>query len=164
MCCTPSAPVPGAQAGTVGFNLSTSTDGGAKWSVDSVPVHFAPLQTNLKADLSTSVDVARGSHTTVVIAKASYQVVPSNIGIGNNGWRYTATGIDVLDYSSCKAARSTGKPSVCSPTVVSSHTWSELGIANPDAIDQQIRARCETTEANGRAFSYRSFTTRQSPT
>jgi hypothetical protein len=135
---------PGAQKSSVAYNLTSSTDGGAQWNADAnpIPVEFTPIQTTLPATMSTSLHVARRAHTTVVMAKASYQVDLSSV-LGNTGnYHTTSTGVDILEPSAaeCKGRSvlaAGAAPSACEQKVTSTKTWAELGVANPEALHQQ---------------------------
>jgi hypothetical protein len=82
----------------------------------------------------TSVKLARGAHTTVVIASVNYRPDSSNVA-GHQPTIATDHGIEVIDPSSCKDAREGASP--CSPTVKETKPWSDLGITQPELLHQQ---------------------------
>jgi hypothetical protein len=141
---------PGSQSGTTDYKLSTSSNGGAQWSDAQVPVDFTEPASNIPLTIATRVQVARGAHTTVVVAEARYNM-DLNTALGvtgqdGKGVEMTADGAQVVDYSTCKGndpsvtakGIRTAKGSGCQPTVVSTHPWSELGITDPAALRQQV--------------------------
>ncbi len=102
--------------------------------------------------VSTRVQVARGSHTTVVMAEARYDAdFAKALGVTgeNRAVQTTADGVQVVDYSACKSniagvsagalrAERAGSKAACQPTVESTHPWSEFGITDANALHQQI--------------------------
>jgi len=135
---------PGAQAGSVDYRLSTSSDGGAQWDDTSLPIQFTTPKSSVKLTLSRSVHVARGAHATVVMAKVSYYADVSGV-IGNDTpYNETSDGVQVLGQQSClkqtgmtTAPAAGSGPGGCSYQVVSTHPWSDFGITDPAALHQQ---------------------------
>jgi hypothetical protein len=136
---------PGAQ-GSTDYKLSTSTDGGAKWDDSKIPVSFTPPASDVPLQPSTSVHIARGDHTTVVMAKTSYWPDVSKVLGPDVATRPTAAGVEVFDLSACKAQRKLAAPGVGDPAnlppgacnkVVATHPWSDFGISDPAALNQQ---------------------------
>ena len=126
---------PGAQAGATVYRLSTSTDGGAHWNDGSVPVEFKTPSSTVPIALATRVMVARGPHTTVVMAKASYWPNLSSVLGSEANYNATVDGVQILDSSSCKSDKN-GGPN-CTYRVVSTRPWSDFGISDPAALHQQ---------------------------
>ncbi len=124
---------PGAQAGATVYRLSTSTDSGAHWNDGSVPVEFKTPESTVPIALATRVMVARGLHTTVVMAKASYWPNLSSVLGSEANYNATVDGVQILDTSSCKQ---TDGPT-CVYRVVSTRPWSDFGISDPAALHQQ---------------------------
>jgi hypothetical protein len=141
---------PGSQSGATDYKLSTSSNGGAQWASSQVPVDFTKPASNIPLTIATRVQVARGAHTTLVVAEARYNVDLSTAlgvtGQDGRGVEMTADGAQVVDYSPCKGndprVAATGTPAAkrsnCGPTVLSTHPWSEFGITDPAALHQQL--------------------------
>lgn len=136
---------PGAQ-GSTDYKLSTSTNGGANWDDSNIPVSFTAPASDVPLQPSTSVHIARGDHTTVVMAKATYSPDFSKVLGPDVAARPTADGVDVYDMSGCKAQRKLAASGVsdpvnaagtCKQKVVASHPWSDFGISDPAALHQQ---------------------------
>jgi hypothetical protein len=138
---------PGAQAGTTDYKLSTSTDGGAQWDDSSIPVSFTPPKSDVPLQPSTSVHVARGDHTTVVMAKTSYWADVSKVLGKDVATHATDAGVEVYDMAACQAQRKVAAsggtdpasvpPGACDKKVVATHPWSDFGISDPAALHQQ---------------------------
>jgi hypothetical protein len=138
---------PGAQPGSTDYKVSTSSNGGAQWKDESIPVSFTAPASDVPLSKSTSVHIARGEHTTVVIATATFWPDVSKVLGKDTPTQTTATGVDVLDMSGCKemrkaAASGTADPKavaagVCRKKVLSSHPWREFGITDAKALHQQ---------------------------
>jgi hypothetical protein len=146
---------PGSQSGSVDFQLSTSANGGDQWTTASLPVQFSAPQSTVALTASDSVHVARGPHTTVVMAKVSYDPDVSSVIGANTPYNVTPDGVQVIDNRSCKSKLALTVPSgaqaqaqaralaaqahaqVCTPTVVATHPWSDFGITDPAALQQQ---------------------------
>ena len=140
---------PGAQGG---YQLSTSSDDGANWNPSSVPVEFTTPASSVPLMKADDLQVAHGAHSTIVIASESYSVDTSSFIAGHDNYSpvTTADGIQILDESGCigekmasavraqkAAAGLVTTPTPCKGTVVSTHSWSELGITDPAALQQQ---------------------------
>jgi hypothetical protein len=133
---------PGQRATT--YKLSTSSDGGANWDDDtSLPVSFTPPSASVTLTPSTSAKVARGAHTTVVIATATY--TPDISGaLGGKAWIASDSGgVQIIDAQACKLAREGGIDGAAtsgdSPCTKATETkpWSDFGISDPAALHQQ---------------------------
>ena len=135
---------PGSQPGSVDYSLSTSTDGGAQWDDTSVPVDFTAPQSSVKLTESRSVHVARGAHTTVVMAKVSYYADPTSVIGDGTGYIETSNGVQILGGQICNhqpavtTAPAAGSASGdCTTPVVATRPWSDFGITDPAALHQQ---------------------------
>jgi hypothetical protein len=141
---------PGAQDALT-YKLSTSSDGGTRWDGSPLPIDFRKPASSIPLRLTTSAHVARSDNTTVVVANGVYNPDFSRVAdLKDAAVRTTATGVEVLDYNACTTAAAAatraagvagaaGIPgTACAPRVVSTHPWSEFGIADPAAL-QQLR-------------------------
>ncbi len=135
-----------------GYELSTSSDNGANWSPSAVPVQFTTPASSVSLMKADALQVAHGAHSTIVIASESYSVDTSSFTAGHDNYSpvTTADGIQIVDESGClsekmasavraqkAAAGLVTTPTPCKGTVVSTHSWSELGITDPGALQQQ---------------------------
>jgi hypothetical protein len=134
---------PGAQTGSFDYNLATSTDNGARWSVDRIPVDFTPPKSTVPLTESRSVHLARGAHTTVAMAKVSYWPDVSKV-IGDAPYTATAAGVQILGKADClKMTAPTvapvrgSAPEGCKQAVESTRPWTDFGISDPAALHQQ---------------------------
>lgn len=140
---------PGAQAGSVDYKLSTSSDGGSQWDDTAVPVEFTKLSAGVKATSSVRTLVARGAHSTVVIANQSYYVNVASVLGQTTNYNETATGVQILDMGNCKldkrAAQAAANPAekpgkapvACTPKVASTRPWSDFGVTDPSTLHQE---------------------------
>ncbi|HUI48293.1 MAG TPA: hypothetical protein VL119_06335 [Acidimicrobiia bacterium] len=127
---------PGAQAGSTAYKLSTSADGGERWNDDPIPLSFTPPAASVRLEASTSVHIARGPHTTVVIATADYSPDLASV-VGNGPWVATSSGVQMIGGDLCGNAPVAAGASTCKQKVVATHPWSEFGISDPVALHQQ---------------------------
>ncbi len=140
-----------AVAGSSGYQLATSTNGGTNWGSESVPVSFTAPAANVPLTVSNGVQVASQGDTTVVMAEASYAAdFAKALDLGpQQSAQQTATGVKVVDSSGCAIVGTSGaigkaiaappkRPAVgCEPTVVATHPFSDFGITNPAGLHQQ---------------------------
>lgn len=126
---------PGSQ-GDIAYKVSTSSDGGAHWDDTALPVSFTAPSATVRLTPVTTVKLARGPHTTVVIATAIYTPDFSSV-IGNRPVVATDQGVQLIDPQSCKLARPTGNVSSCTNTVTETKPWSDFGISDPSLLHQQ---------------------------
>ena len=133
---------PGAQAGSVDYNLATSTDNGARWSVDRLPVDFTAPESTVPLTNSRSVHLARGAHTTVAMAKVSYWADVSKV-IGDAAYNETTDGVQIMGTPACgqqspaTVAPASGASEPCKTVVTATRPWSDFGISDPAALHQQ---------------------------
>src|SRR5262249_19159971 len=128
---------PGDQ-GAIDYNLSKSSDGGANWDPTPIPVSFTPPSASVRLTPTTSVKLARGAHSTLVIASVNYTAHASSAA-GIQPFIASGNDVTVLDPHTCKLEKTPTRPSGgCeNPSAETHHPWSDFGVTQPELLHQQ---------------------------
>jgi hypothetical protein len=131
-------------AGSIDYNVATSSDNGAHWRETPLPVDFTPPHASVPLTASRTVHIARGAHTTVAMANVNYWPDVTEVIGADTAYTATAAGVEILGKASClkrtpitEQAASGANSDPCQQAVTSTRPWSDFGVTDPSALHQQ---------------------------